>query len=521
MKLVAHGAALVVSLLAVGIASAEVRLAQIFSNDMMLQRDVPVRVWGWADTGEVVSVTFAGASKETKADATGNWAVALPALKEGKGLEMLVKGKNQVVLKNLIMGDIWVCSGQSNMEMLLGGCLGAAEDIRGADLPDIRQIKFKRVSAGEPQTDALLETPWQVCSPRTAAGFTAAGFYFAREIQQQTGVPIGLIYTNWGGTRIEPWTPIEGLEIVPELSTALEAKKKLLVARRAQMATYLDQLDGWIKVSRANLKSDAALSPAPVLPTTPDGGWSGLYNAMIHPIVKFPIKGALWYQGEANGTQGETYHVKMRALIGGWRKQWGQGDFPFYFVQLANFQAPVEDPAGGNGWAKHREAQRKSLAIPNTGMAVIIDTVPLAQAPDIHPKNKFDVGTRLARWALARDYGKQIVPSGPLFKAAKVEGSKIRLAFEHTGAGLMVGKKDGRNPSSDDPGGKLKQFAIAGADKKWVWADAVIDKDSVVVSSPEVKEPVAVRYAFQMNPDGANLYNKDGLPASPFRTDDW
>ena len=521
MKLIVGGVAILFSLLSAVRASADVRLVQIFSNHMMLQRDLPVRVWGWADAGEAVSVSLAGVVKETTADATGSWALELPAMNAGKALELQVKGKNLLVLKNIIVGDIWVCSGQSNMEMTLGRCLGAAEDIRAATLPDIRQIKFKRTSAGEPQADAVLESPWQECSPRTAANFSAAGFYFARDVQQQTGVPIGLIYTNWGGTRIEPWTPQQGLEMIPELSQALAAKKILLQARRTQMSAYLDQLEAWITLNRDNLKSDAPLSPAPALPATPDGGWSGLYNAMIHPIIKFPIKGALWYQGEANGPEGDTYYHKMRALIGGWRKQWDQGDFPFYFVQLANYQAPIEDPGGGNGWANHREAQRKSLTIPNTGMAVIIDTVPLAQAPDIHPRNKYDVGTRLARLALARDYAMGNVPCGPLFKTAKVEGSNIRLDFEHTGAGLMVGSKDGRSPALEDAAGKLKQFAIAGADKKWFWADAVIDKDSVLVSSPEVKEPVAVRYAFQMNPDGANLYNKDGLPASPFRTDDW
>ena len=261
----------------------------------------------------------------------------------------------------------------------------------------------------------------------------------------------------------------------------------------------------------------------PELKPQPGGnGWSGMYNSMIHPFVHLPIKGALWYQGESNGGEGETYYDKMRALIGGWRKQWGQGNFPFYYVQLANFQAPSEDPAGGSGWAKLRDAQTKSLTIPNTGMAVITDTVPLAEKDDIHPKNNFDVGLRLARWALARDYGqKNLEVSGPLFKALKVEGNKARLAFDHTGTGLMIGKKDGRTPATAASGEKLKHFAIAGADKKWFWAEAVIDGNTVTVSSPEVKEPVAVRYAYQMNPDGANLYNKEGLPASPFRTDTW
>ena len=282
-------------------------------------------------------------------------------------------------------------------------------------------------------------------------------------------------------------------------------------------------MEAWIALARRQLASGSLISKPPVIPANPGGeGWSGMYNAMIHPFVHLPIKGALWYQGEYNGAEGTIYYEKMRALIGGWRKVWGQGDFPFYFVQLANFQAVSEDSAGGNGWAKLREAQTKALTIPNTGMAVIIDTVPLAERDDIHPRNKYDVGMRLARWALNRDYGqKQLEASGPLFKVLKIEDGKIRLAFDHTGTGLMVGKKEGRNPAVEAPGGKLKQFAIAGADRKWFWADAVIVNNTVTVSSPAVNEPVAVRYAFQMNPDGANLYNREGLPASPFRTDDW
>jgi len=446
-------------------AVADVRLPKIFSDNMMLQRGLPVRVWGWADAGEPVSVTLAGKTVATKADDKGEWKLELAAMKAGENLELSVKGKNQLSLKNILIGDIWVCSGQSNMEMSLGGCLGAAEDVKAANLPMIRRIKISLVQNAAPQADVPVAGPWQVCAPATAGGFTAVGFYFAREILQKTKVPIGIIDDNWGGTRIEPW-------LAPENAAA--------------------------------------------------EGQSGIYNQMVHPIVQFPIKGALWYQGESNGDEGDTYYEKMRSLIGGWRKRWKQGDFPFYFVQLASFQGVSEEPAGGNGWAKLREAQTKSLSIPNTGMAVILDTVPLAESGNIHPVNKYDVGMRLARWALGRDYGqKQLEVSGPLFKALKIEGGKARLAFDHVGTGLMVGKKEGRSPAVVDPQGKLKRFAIAGADKKWFWADAVIVNNTVTVSSPEVKAPVAVRYAYQLNPDGANLYNREGLPASPFRTDNW
>ncbi|MCX6879893.1 MAG: sialate O-acetylesterase [Verrucomicrobia bacterium] len=450
--------------------AADVRLPKIFTDNMMLQRGQPVRVWGWAEAGEAVSVAMAGKTVSTKADDKGQWSLELPAPKAGETLDLAVKGKNRLTLKNILVGDLWVCSGQSNMEMALNQCLGAADDIKAADLPKIRRLKINRVQVARPEADAPVATPWQVCSPATAGEFTAVGFYFAREVHQKTKVPIGIIDTNWGGTRIEPWVAPENPDVEAQLN----------------------------------------------------GGLSGIYNAMIHPLLQLPIKGALWYQGESNGEEGDSYFEKMRALIGGWRKQWKQGDFPFYFVQLASFQGVSEEPAGGNGWAKLREAQSKSLTIPNTGMAVIIDTVPLAEAGDIHPKNKYDVGLRLARWALGRDYGQpQVVVSGPLFKVLKIEGNKARLAFDHVGGGLMVGKKEGRTPAVENKQEKLKRFAIAGTDKKWFWADAVIVNNTITVTSPDVKEPVAVRYAYQMNPDGANLYNREGLPASPFRTDAW
>ena len=505
-------------------ATADVRLPKIFTDNMMVQRDLPVRVWGWADAGEAVSVTLAGHSAKTKTADNGIWSLELPAVKAGENLDLTIQGNNSLTLKNVIVGDIWVCSGQSNMEMGLNGCLGAEDDVKAADLPKIRRIKIRTEQSGVPAIDAPAATPWQVCTPQTAGGFTAVGFYFAREIQQKTGVPIGIVDDNWGGTPIEPWVASEGLALVDELKPVFVARQEAIKNyQTVEFPKALTGMEAWVAQARKQLASGAPTTPPPAIPAHPGGsGYSGMFNAMIHPFVCVPIKGALWYQGESNGGEGETYYDKMRALIGGWRQQWHQGDFPFYYVQLANFQAASEDPAGGNGWAKLRDAQTKSLSIPNTGMAVIIDTVPLAQRDDIHPKNKYDVGHRLALWALGRDYGqKNLEISGPLFKALKIDGNKARLAFDHTGAGLMVGKKEGRTPTAEAKGDKLKRFAIAGADKKWFWADAVIDGNTVTVSSPDVKEPVAVRYAYQMNPDGANLYNRDGLPASPFRTDSW
>lgn len=495
-------------------ARADVTLGKFFSDTMMFQRNAPLRVWGKAAPGEMVKVTLAGKAAETKADDRGAWLVELPALAAGTDLELTVAAANTLTLKNIVVGDVWLCSGQSNMEWSLGQCDGA-EDAKAADLPMIRRIKFNHVNSPSPQDEPPVAGPWQACTPQTASGFTAAGFYFARELHAKTGVPIGLLDDNWGGTAIEPWVAPGAIE-----ETMKPAFTKW---RTEQLPKYFDDVDRWLARARADAASGAVVSAMPAMPANPAAGYSGIYNAMIHPIVRFPIKGTIWYQGESNGGEGESYLRKMEMLIGGWRKVWGQPEMPFYFVQLASFQKPNDAPAGGDGWAKLREAQRHALQIPHTGMAVAIDTVPLAVAGDIHPKNKYDLGQRLARWALHRDYGKaDVAPSGPLYKGMKVEGSTIRLEFDHAHPGLMVGLKDGtRKPVAEDPAGKLKRFAIAGADKKWAWADAAIDGRTVVVSSAEVKEPVAVRYAFSQNPDGANLYNREGLPASPFRTDDW
>jgi sialate O-acetylesterase len=501
-------------------AHADVKVSGMFTDNVVLQRDIPVPVWGWAEPGEKVTVKIGEAQASGEADAQGKWSLRLPPLKMSTTpQELVISGKNTITLKNVLVGDVWVCSGQSNMEWNLGSC-SAPEDIASADFPMIRRIKFDHRAL--PQPDTHVTGRWDVCSPKSVAGFTAVGFYFARRIQKEVGVPIGLIDDNWGGTRIEPWIPPAGFEMEPALSKTLVDVENQRKNYREQISKNLGAMEKWIADTKAALAANADVPAMPQLPKNAltDAGFpTTLYNGMMHPVIPFGIKGALWYQGESNGGEGEEYYLKKRALIGGWRKLWNQGDFPFYFVQLANFQQPSDNPAGGDGWAKVRMAQTKSLLIPNTGMAVIID---IGEANDIHPKNKFDVGERLARWALRNDYGKKdTVVSGPLFKAIKVEDGKIRVSFDHAAGGLIVGKKDGRKPTEEVAGGKLARFAVAGEDKKWVWADAVIDGETVVVSSPQVPKPVAVRYAYSMNPTGCNLYNKEGLPASPFRSDDW
>lgn len=451
---------------------AELKLPAMFTDGAVLQQGMAVPVWGWADPGAEVKVTFAGQTQTAKASADGKWSVKLDKLKANKtGSELTVSsGGDSLSVKDVLVGEVWMCSGQSNMEWPIRASL-MPDKIHPDELATIRHIKVPHVRAPEPADD--FQGEWTACNKNTVPNFTAVGFFFAYELQKKLDVPIGLIGCNWGGTRIEPWTPPVGFEQVDELD--------------------------------ADSLKDT----------------STMFNGMVAAVQPYAIKGAIWYQGESNGAEGESYFHKMRAMVGGWRKTWDQGEFPFYFVQLANFRKPNPDPAGGGGYAKLRDAQLKAMQeIPKTGMAVIID---IGEENDIHPKNKYDVGKRLSLWALAKDYGeKNLVHSGPIFKDMQVKGGEAHVSFEHVGGGLMAAKKESpRSMEAPQPADKLEGFAIAGADKKWHWADAKIVGNQVVVSSDEVEKPVAVRYGFAMNPDKANLYNKEGLPASPFRTDEW
>ncbi|MDP6630645.1 MAG: sialate O-acetylesterase [Kiritimatiellia bacterium] len=514
-----------VGLLITTTAMAAPRLPGFFTDNMVLQREMEVPVWGWADPGEVVTVAFGGQSVSATAGANGKWMVklaAMPASGEGRVLKASSKSGQPVALANVVVGEVWICSGQSNMEWTMSGIKNSKEEIVAATFPLIRHMKVGHVATDVPLAD--LKSEWQVCSPSTAGGFTAVGYFFARKLHAELAIPIGLIGSNWGGTRVEPWTPPVGFRAIPELSdisARVDATLPGTAVGKAAYETLIAKVDTWS--AEAKTKVAEGQCPPP-LPTPPRVGGSHqdptrIYNAMIHPLIPYAIRGAIWYQGESNGGEGVSYFHKKQALIGGWRKLWNQGAFPFYFVQLANFKQATDAPAGGDGWAKTREAQSQCLTIPNVGMAVITD---IGEAKDIHPRNKQDVGLRLALWALAKDYGqKDRVYSGPLYKSHTIKDGAIRVTFDHAGSGLIVGKKEGLAPTTEDSAGTLTRFAIAGADKQWHWADAVIDGNSVVLSSANVAEPVAARYAFSMNPEGANLYNREGLPASPFRTDDW
>lgn len=502
-------------LLAVSSAFADVRMPALFSDHAVLQRDKPLPVWGWAAPGEQVSVSLGTQKGAATAGADGRWMVRLPSQPVSKvSLTLSVAGKNKVEIKDVLLGDVWLCSGQSNMTMPLanyGKVPDMMDDVAKADFPMVRQFGVDKDFAVTPQTDVKGE--WLVCNPKTAPRFTAVPFYFARKLNAETGVPIGILRSAAGGSIIECWLSLDTVLNTP----ALEPFAKKL----------RDSLALWETEKAAALK-DGKKPDSPDFPEYPFGNkvrrpWCvTLHNGMIAPLAPMALRGVLWYQGETNAASvkaGELYYEKKVALIGAWRRLFEDAALPFYFVQLPNYLKTSDAPTDADRWALMRETQRRCLSVPHTGMAVTID---IGEAEDIHPKNKFDVGERLALLALANEYGKRaLVVSGPLFRAMKIEGSKARLTFDSIGGGLMAAKKEGRSPAVEEKGAKLRRFAIAGADKKWVWADAVIEGDTVVASSPQVAAPVAVRYAFANNPGGANLYNRAGLPASPFRTDNW
>ena len=505
-------------------AIANVRLHGLFTDHVVLQREKPIPVYGWADPGEEIIVTFMGTTARAKALKTGAWSVQLPTQKKTSSPQtLIVKGKNEIKIEDVLVGDVWLCSGQSNMAFGLDGC-DAPEDKTSANYPMIRFLNYWECFASEPQEN-IVGTSWHPMEPGSVGGCSAVAFYFARKVWKETGVPIGLMVSTVGGTEIECWMPKEAFLNYPANAPIYKILVDAIDRYQKGLPASIDAIELWTKQAKEALTARKSVPEPPKFPRHPNvdrDNWvriQSLYNGMIHPLIGFPIKGALWYQGESNGTEGDSYIEKQRAMVETWRKLWGY-DFPFYYVQLANWLQPNDDPSGGDrSWQYIRMAQLEFLKIPLTGMAVIVD---VGDAADIHPKNKQDVGERLARWALAKNYGKSdLVYSGPLYKNSTIEGSKIRVTFDQVGKGLMVGLKKGRAPAQPVPNGILKRFAIAGEDKVWHWAEAKVEGSSVIVWSKEVAKPIAVRYAFSINPEGCNLYNKEGLPASPFRTDRW
>ncbi len=496
-----------------GTASADVRLPNVFGDHMVLQRHKAIPIWGYADPGELVSVTLNGHERRTVAADDGKWRVDLPAMDAGGPHRVTVKGNNFVVFDDVLIGEVWVCSGQSNMDWRVHQSNNPEAEIAAANYPQIRSFRAERVVALEPQDD--VPGAWTVCSPETVGQYTAVGYYFVRELHKELGVPFGMLHTAWGGTPAEAWTTRETLATDPMLQPIVEKWDRIRESYPERKKKYEEEIAEWKKKAEAAKADgkDVPAKPKPPLDASKHPHYSGgLYNAMIHPLVPYAIRGAIWYQGESNAPRAYQYRTLFPAMIQDWREAWGQGSFPFLFVQLANWQARKPEP-GGSYWAELREAQLRTLAWPNTGMAVIID---IGEANDIHPRNKQDVGKRLALAALHKAYGRELVYSSPLYRSHEIKDGKVILTFEHVGEGLKV--KTGDALASD---GKLEGFAIAGEDKQFVWADAeILEPNKVAVSSSKVSDPVAVRYAWADNP-ACNLYNSAALPASPFRTDDW
>ena len=487
---------------------------QVIGSNMVLQRDMQAPIWGWASAGEEITVTLSTEAEgvepisttTTVADADGNWQSKLPAMAAGGPYTLRIKGSNTLELTNVLFGEVWVCSGQSNMQWSVNASKDNEAEIAAAMYPKIRLFYVPRVPSGLPQQDVTAD--WYETSPETIPQFSAVAYYFGQKLYKNLDVPIGLINTSWGGTRIEPWTPPVGLDAVPALASISKEVQDIQANYRAQLPEKINAIEDWIAETRKALEAGAQLKPMPdnTHPLRHQGRPTALYNGMVHPIVPYAIRGALWYQGESNLRDGMLYHEKMKALINGWREVWGQGEFPFYFVQLAPFNYGGRN-ANPLFLPQIWEAQAATLALPNTGMAVTTD---IGNLRDIHPRNKQDVGRRLALWALAKVYGRDDVTySGPLYKSMAVEGNTIRLTFDHIGSGLT---------SRDEK--SLTWFQIAGEDKEFVEAEAITDGDTVIVSSDAIANPVAVRFGWHQSAE-PNFVNKEGLPASPFRTDSW
>ncbi len=486
--------------------SANVRLPSLVGEGMVLQQGPTARVWGWADAGEPVKVTMAGASVTTKACPGGKWSVDLPLPPAGGPYTVTIAGYNTIVLRDVLVGEVWVCSGQSNMAWPVERVDNAEAEIALANYPGIRLFSVPRLTSQTPWDD--VEGAWVRCSPETVPTFSAVGYFFGRCVHLNAHVPVGLINTSWGGTPAEAWTERSWLEANPMYRPALANWDNLMLQYPDAIKTYnektIPEWEAAVAKAKAEGKSEPKKPSAPVGPDHPHRP-ANLYNAMIAPLTPFRIRGAIWYQGEANAPRAWEYRDLMPRMIRCWRDAWDCGDFPFLLVQLANYMAADEQPTMAP-WPELREAQLMTLGLTNTGMAVTID---IGNPGDIHPRNKQDVGRRLALWALASCYGQDVECSGPLYESMTVEFDRIRVFFTHVGDGLV-----------SKGGGPLTGFAIAGADGRFVWANAEIEGDTVVVWSDQVPSPVAVRYAWGNNPS-CNLYNAAGLPASPFRTDTW
>lgn len=479
---------------------------------MVLQREVKVPVWGTADVGEKVTVDFAGQQQTATAGADGKWSVRLEPLKaSAEGRELKATGKNAMIFKDVLVGEVWLASGQSNMDFTVAqtpkyyfaGTMNQEEEVAAANHPRLRMFTADWTMRVEPQSDVV--GAWKVCTPENVREFSAVAYFFAREIQRQLDVPVGILTCTYGASTAQAWLSREALSMKNDLKPILEKFDAAVTAFSTDAKAKAGFARATQRWEEAAVAAKAEGKNVPRKPKNPDPvqdqhNPTVLFNGMIAPVIPYGIRGAIWYQGESSVNDAPIYPLLQDTLVADWRTRWGQGEFSFFYVQLASNNAPKPEP-GSSRLASFREAQTKALATPNTGMAVTID---IGDAKNVHPKNKQDVGARIARIALAKTYGKAVEYSGPVLDAMTAQDGVLRLNFSHIAGGLVA------------KGGSLKQFAVADADGKWTWAEARIDGNSVVVSSPEITAPVSCRYAWADNPEGCNLFNTEGLPAGPF-----
>lgn len=483
---------------------AVIKLPAVISDNMVLQQKQKITLWGWADNGEHITVTesWSGKKVSTIAKENGKWEVQLLTGEAGGPYTITIKGSNEIVIRNVMLGEVWLCSGQSNMTFPIAkqtswktGIINAEEVIAGSDFPKLRMFITEQLVANTPQDDT--KGRWVVCSPQTVGNFSAVAYYFGRNLMQKTGFPIGLIHSSWGGTPAESWVSKDVLASTEKLKQLLDKYDKNVEEYPASLIKYNQQLGVWSKDS-VNMPASEKQKTRPKKPANPETdphSSTKLYNAMIYPLEPYKLKGIIWYQGESNSDRAEEYKVLFPALIYSWRRDW-KDSLPFYFVQIAPH---------GSKQPEIREAQLLTFrTVANTGMAVITDS---GDSTDIHPRNKDVVGDRLARWALTKQYGvKDLTYSGPVYRSMKIEGNKIRLFFDYAETGLIAKEGD------------LKDFTITGSDLKFVPANARIDGQTVIVWSDNITNPTAVRFEWK-NFFVTNFYNGAGLPASPFRTD--
>jgi sialate O-acetylesterase len=483
------------------LARAEVRLPKLLSSHMVLQRDSPIHLWGWSEPGERISVTLGAEIQDTTGNSLGQWSAYLPPQPSGGPFQITISGSNKIVLEDVLIGDVWFASGQSNMEMPLRGFPGSAvikngaQEIAAANYPSIRLLLVTNKASSYPLEDVGTEQSWTVCAPATAANFSAVAYFFGRDLSAREHVPIGLIDSSWGGTPAEAWMSLEGI--------SSDASLMPVFAARAQMAKEQTHMEAMLAAEkRADDLARSRNLPAPEHPWRPDfSSWapSWLFNGMVAPFTSFPIKGVIWYQGESNASSElvPLYAKLFPALIGDWRSHWQQGDFPFLFVQIANYNAGPSD-----NWPLVREAQRRTLSLASTGMAVTVD---IGDPNNIHPPDKQSVGERLALAAQALAYHEHVEYCGPTFRQISIENAEVRVWFDHA---------EGLTTKGADPQG----FELAGADHRFLKATARIVGPSVIVTNTQIERPQFVRYAWS-NAPVVNLFNSAGLPASPFTSE--